>query len=126
MSIDTSRRGFLGGIAATLLVTSAGVKLAVPTPKPLLAANGWPICNGQRLVRADYRALFEVIDRFYGCSNDDHHFRVPDLGQRHIPSLIGVDYAISPGGDEPAGAIFAFAMFEQPLETFTINIPVDK
>jgi len=81
MSIDASRRGFLGGIAATLLVTSAGVRLAVPTPKPLLAANGWPICNGQKLLRVDFPELFKVIGNAYGGGDrfGGNYFTMPDL-----------------------------------------------
>jgi hypothetical protein len=95
--IDTSRRGFLGGLAATLLISAGGVKLAVPQTKPLLAANGWPICNGQAIAHADYADLFRCIGTAWG--GDETIFNVPDFrGQRglQIEQSDQVIYAICP------------------------------
>lgn len=110
--MNTSRRGFLGGIAATLLISAGGVKLAVPQTKPLLAANGWPICNGQAIARADYADLFRCIGTVWG--GDDIAFKLPDLRLRFPFPAHSLIYAICPEDSDllPVGAIQS--MFIKP------------
>jgi len=52
--------------------------------KPL---NGWKICNGSQLLKADYSALYAVIgDTYGGAAVDSLYFKLPDLRGR---TLIG-------------------------------------
>lgn len=110
--MNTSRRGFLGDLAATLLISAGGVKLAVPQTKPLLAANGWPICNGQAIARADYADLFRCIGMAWG--GDETTFNLPDLGHwRPLfeqPSQIVYSICPADAGWTPTGAIMTMCL----------------
>lgn len=47
-----------------------------PTETP---PDGWLICNGQAVNRANYSALFDVIGTTFGVGNGTTTFNVPDL-----------------------------------------------
>ena len=53
------------------------------------APEGWLLCDGASLVRADYTPLFNAISTTYGAA-DGTHFNLPDLRGR-VP--VGVDGA---------------------------------
>lgn len=48
--------------------------------------NGWMICNGRSLSRADYPELFAVIGTSFG-SNDSSTFNLPDARGRVIGTI---------------------------------------
>lgn len=58
----------------------------VPTAR-WLPRNGWLMCRGQSLARADYPGLFQAIGTLYGAV-DAAHFSVPSLAGR---VLVGLD-----------------------------------
>lgn len=49
--------------------------------------NGWLICDGRSLLRADYPELFEIIGTSFGSVNSDS-FSLPDYRGR-VPGAIG-------------------------------------
>lgn len=59
------------------------------------APDGWLLCDGASLVRADYQPLFDAIGTTYG-SADASHFNVPDAMGR---ALYGVDAAALAAND---------------------------
>jgi microcystin-dependent protein len=46
------------------------------------APNGWLLCYGQEINRADYNALFDVIGTTYGTGDGTTTFNLPDLRGR--------------------------------------------
>ena len=67
------------------------------------APPGWLICNGQRVLRADFIALFEVIGYAYqgGVSTTDGMFTLPDLRGRFPMGLQSM------GGSSPTSTIIS-------------------
>jgi microcystin-dependent protein len=44
--------------------------------------EGWLVCDGSLVLRADYPALFEAIGEIYGAGNGSTNFGLPDLSGR--------------------------------------------
>lgn len=118
MSIQpqASRRGFLGGLLATLAVGASGVSLVIPKAVEAAGPPGWLLCNGQAVSRAAYSELFAILGEACGAP-DLETFNLPDLRGRVV---IGVDspakpfsgtvYAINPRGTSvvPVGSVHPF------------------
>lgn len=60
--------------------------------------QGWLICDGEELERAEYEELYGVIGDFFGHGDGYSTFRLPDLRGRFVR---GVDYGA--GQDPDAG-----------------------
>ena len=78
------------------------IPVGMMTEWPALAApSGWLFCQGQSLLRADYAALFDVIDVTWGAV-DGTHFSLPDM-RNFSPmgaNTVGtVDLATTAGSD---------------------------
>lgn len=46
--------------------------------------NGWLLCDGRAIVRADYARLFDAIGTTYGQGNGTTTFNIPDLRGRFL------------------------------------------
>ena len=67
-----------------LIMPYGGTEAAFNQIKP---SNGWKLCNGDQISKADYSALFAVIGNTYGgAAGNTALFRLPDLRGR---TLIG-------------------------------------
>lgn len=125
MSIQpqASRRGFLGGLIATLTVAASGVSLLKPAPAAAKAVGSteWLVCNGQAISRTTYGELFAVLGDTFGRGEDDTTFNLPDMRARVVvgvdggpisaPSML-IEYGINPkpNGQMPIGAVMPFAV----------------
>jgi len=55
--------------------------------------NGWLVCDGRSLLRADYPELFEIIGTSFGSENSDS-FSLPDYRGR-VPGAVGSGYDLT-------------------------------
>lgn len=64
-----------------------------------VAPEGWALCNGQALSRADDAALYAVIGTLYGTGDGSTTFNVPDLrGRVAIGAAAATDHALGMTG----------------------------
>ncbi len=106
LRVTTSVPDGLAAVVASLLpmavVTGPDVQMTVTPPGGQVAApcgtiipwpsaaipDGWFICDGRQVSRADQAALFAVIGTVYGAGNGVSTFHLPDLRGR---AVIGMD-----------------------------------
>ena len=92
-----------------LIMPYGGTDTAFNLIKPL---NGWKICNGDEISKAEYSALFAVIGNTYrGASTNSTLFKLPDLRGR---TLIG-------SGQGPSLPSYSLGI-EGGTETVILNI----
>lgn len=65
---------FSAGLPVGSMIAFAGVE----------APNGWLICDGSEISRAEYQALFLTVAETYGRGDGVTTFRIPDLQGRTI------------------------------------------
>ena len=62
------------------------------------APNGWLLCNGQLVSRAQYPGLFTAISTKYGAGDGSTTFQLPDLGGRVTAGKEAVGTRLTVGG----------------------------
>ena len=118
MTLITSRRTFLGGLAAALFapaIVRATNIMPVRALRPAAPA-GWLPCDGRVLSRANYAALYDVLAANFPRAEQEA-VCVPHVlagavlvgVQSTPPSLISVDYRINASDPRlPIGQIMPF------------------
>lgn len=64
------------------------------------APEGYLLCDGSAVSRADYATLFGVIGTTYGAGDGSTTFNVPDLSGRVVIGVSGTHALASTGGSE--------------------------
>lgn len=81
--LNTSRRGFLKGIAALGVATAVPVALLREAEAAAhVVPEGWLLCFGQEISRSTYADLFAVMGTVYGAGDGATTFNVPDTRRK--------------------------------------------
>lgn len=112
--LNTSRRGFLKGIAALGVATAVPVALLREAEAAAhVVPEGWLLCFGQEIDRSTYADLFAMIGTTYGVGDTRTTFNLPDFRVpfEYPSGVFPVVHVISTGRPSaPAGMVMHYAL----------------
>lgn len=85
------------------------------------APNGWRLCEGGTLVRADFPVLFALIGTQYGVGDGSTTFNLPDMRGRVVVGYNSADADFSPRGKTGGEKTHTLTSAEMPAHTHTQN-----